>query len=143
MICSEARNNTQRLALEYRNRQLDVLKAALAGISTRINSGTSFLQSPHYAFSQTTNGNADFLSLKIAFDWLRINYPGISKEVEKIISTDQDEPLPLNWTTLVEDWDHTYWVVWIYLVWMLWAQDRETFQRSHHKLNMWHIEMNQ
>ena len=143
MICSEARNDTQRLALEYRNRQLDVLKTALAGISTRIDSCIYFLQSPHYACSQTTNGNAEFLSLEIAFDWLRINYPDISKEVEKIISTDQDEPLPLNWATLVEDWDHTYWVVWIYLVWMLWAQDWETFQPSHHKLSMWHIEMNQ
>jgi hypothetical protein len=43
----------------------------------------------------------------------------------------------------VEDWDHTYWIVWIYIVWMIWARDGESFSESHLNLSTWLEEMNE
>jgi hypothetical protein len=36
-----------------------------------------------------------------------------------MIAEDQEETLPLDWSVLVEDWDHTYWIVWIFTVCMV------------------------
>lgn len=54
-----------------------------------------------------------------------------------MIAEDQEEELPLNWTVLVEDWDHTYWIVWVWLIGMLRARDRDGFKKHHPKLDMW------
>lgn len=61
----------------------------------------------------------EMLSLECAFDWLRISYVELFDSVVHMISEDQDEPLPLNWAVLLEDWDRTYWIVWIYIMLIL------------------------
>jgi hypothetical protein len=61
----------------------------------------------------------------------------------KAIAEDQEEPLPLNWAVLVEDWDHTYWVVWIYTIWLLWARDGDEFRTRHEDLWSWMVRMNE
>jgi hypothetical protein len=81
--------------------------------------------------------SAQLLSLESAFDWLRMHYPDISLAVEKDISEDQEEPLPLNWDILVEDWDHTYWIVWVYLVLSLEALHPKTFRSLHPIVSQW------
>jgi hypothetical protein len=85
----------------------------------------------------------NFLSLECAYSWLNVHYSNIYNEVAELISEDQDEPLPLNWAVLVEDWDHTYWIVWIYIIWMIWARNGEAFSISHPYLSTWLVEMNQ
>ena len=84
----------------------------------------------------------ELLSLHGAFEWLRINYLAVYDLVVEMISEDQEEPLPLNWAALVEDWDHTYWVVWIFIVWMLWAREGEAFRFRHTSLSSWLLDMN-
>lgn len=141
------------MALNYRNRQLNVLKGALTPILKRLQSAaaySSFCQHHHhnaipsYAedYLRDMHASVELLSLECAFEWLRIHYPDIHTSVVEIISKDQDEPLPLDWVVLVEDWDHTYWTVWIYIVWMLWARDGPAFQERHSNLSAWLVEMN-
>jgi histone-lysine N-methyltransferase SETD3 len=55
----------------------------------------------------------------------------------KIIAEDQDEPLPLNWAIIVEEWDNTYWIVWSLLLWMLWIRDGDDFEIEHLDLYGW------
>jgi protein-histidine N-methyltransferase len=86
--------------------------------------------------------DTELLSLECAFDWILIHYPDIYNAVAKVISEDQEEPLPLDWAVLVEDWDHTYWIIWVHLVWMLWARDGKAFQSKHPNLSSWLVEMN-
>jgi len=88
------------------------------------------------------HASIELLSLECAFDWIQIHYPDIYDAVVNIISEDQEEPLPLDWAILVEDWDRTYWIIWIYLVWMLWAKDGKAFQSKHPNLSPWLVEMN-
>ena len=38
-----------------------------------------------------------------------------------MISDDQEEPLPLNWAVLLEDWDRTYWIVWVYVIMIIFS----------------------
>lgn len=87
--------------------------------------------------------HVELLSLECAFDWLRLNYEDVFEAIVSMIAEDQEEALPLNWAALVEDWDHTYWIVWIFTVWLLWAREREAFQLRHVKLSSWMEEMNQ
>jgi histone-lysine N-methyltransferase SETD3 len=87
--------------------------------------------------------HVELLSLECAFEWLRLNYPEISIPLVKAIAEDQEEPLPLNWAVLVEDWDHTYWVVWIYTIWLLWARDGDEFRTRHEDLWSWMVRMNE
>lgn len=141
------------MALDYRNRQLDVLKGALTPILKRLQSAasySSFCQHPHHNtvpsytenYLREMHTTVELLSLECAFDWLQNHYPDIYTSVVEIISEDQEESLPLDWVVLVEDWDHTYWTVWIYLVWMLWARDGQAFQSRHPNLSTWLVEMN-
>lgn len=88
------------------------------------------------------HNHVECLSLECAFNWLHENYPNISSRVSHLISEDQEEPLPLDWAILVEDWDHTYWTVWIYLVWMLWLQSKTAFETRHVDLANWITAMN-
>jgi histone-lysine N-methyltransferase SETD3 len=132
------------MALDYRERQLHVLQTALPQLSSvlqRTLSFNSFCQ--HDPQLTLPNDYFEFLSLECAYSWLNVHYPNIYNEVAQLISKDQDEPLPLNWAVLVEDWDHTYWIVWIYIVWMIWARDGESFSESHLNLSTWLEEMNE
>ena len=58
-------------------------------------------------------------------------------QIQTLISEDQDEPLPLNWDVLAVDWDHTYFIVWIYVVLSLKISDSSHFEASHTALNEW------
>ena len=120
-------NVNQRLAVEYRDRQLAVLQIAIQPITARLNlyfSSSSFCQHPEHLFVNQESqelrmpeeNKVEMLSLECAFDWLRINYEDIFTPVVQMISDDQDESLPLNWSVLLEDWDRTYWIVWIYII---------------------------
>jgi histone-lysine N-methyltransferase SETD3 len=132
------------MALDYRERQLLVLQTALPQLSTLLQRTlyiNSFCQ--HYPQHTLPNDHFEFLSLECAYSWLNVHYPNIYNEVAQLISEDQDEPLPLNWAILVMDWDHTYWIVWIYIIWMIWARDGESFSVSHPNLNTWIRETNE
>jgi histone-lysine N-methyltransferase SETD3 len=85
----------------------------------------------------------ELLSLECAFEWLRLSYPEIFNTVVNMIAADQEELLPLDWAVLVEDWDHTYWIVWIFTVWLLWARDGEAFKLQHQTLSFWLSQMNE
>ncbi|TVY37009.1 Ribosomal lysine N-methyltransferase [Lachnellula subtilissima] len=146
-------NSNQTMALDYRSRQIDVLKEALTPILKRLQSAASFssiCQHPHHnqpptyveSYLRQMHTDIELLSLECAFSWMQNNYPDIYDAVVKIISEDQEEPLPLNWAVLVVDWDHTYWIIWIYLVWVLWAEEEIDFQLRHPSLSTWLIEMN-
>jgi protein-histidine N-methyltransferase len=87
--------------------------------------------------------HGELLSLECAFEWLRLNYADVFEAIVSMIAEDQEESLPLNWAILVEDWDHTYWVVWIFTVWLLWAREGEAFRLRHANLSSWMVEMNQ
>ena len=117
---AQPQNYNQELASEYRDRQLNLLNTALPPISLHL---------------QITS--AMFLSIQSAFEWLRKNYLDWSLKLESLISEDQEEPLPLNWDVLVEDWDHTYWIVWIYLVLSLQAADTSGFAALHPNVTTW------
>lgn len=132
-----------------------MLKAAIPPIVARLDSivsFSSFCQHDHQIDSNPTDletnltnahSHVELLSLECGFEWLRLHYLEIFSFVVGMISEDQDEPLPLNWAILVEDWDHTYWLVWICIVRMLWARDSETFGLRHKNLNSWMISMNE
>lgn len=142
-----AKNVNQKIASDYAKRQLSVLSTAMSGLAATIASALSFStlsavpNEPGTTFNDMHN-YVELLSLDWAFDWLRVNYVDIYNAVVELISEDQDEPLPLNWAVLVEDWDHTYWVVWIFIVWLLWARDGESFRLHHDSLSSWLLDMN-
>ncbi|KAH8670425.1 hypothetical protein BGZ60DRAFT_34760 [Tricladium varicosporioides] len=139
-------NHNQQMALDYRARQLSVLENTLKSIQARLSAVTSFssLCSHNHGSNQESDhsfvdmhSRVELISLSCAFDWLEHQYPDVHNAVSKIISKDQDEELPLNWDILIEDWDSVYWIVWIYLVWMLWALDNEGFQKKHPSIGSW------
>lgn len=139
-------NQNQNLALNYRNRQIQVLQTALPPISALLESAfssSSLCQHATHNANQSIQSRSpvhrsgEFLSLECAFDWLNMNYPEIASSVCQLISDDQEEPLPLDWAILVEDWDHTYWTVWIYLVWLIWLRNPNEFQTQHPALANW------
>ncbi|KAH8598287.1 hypothetical protein B0O99DRAFT_684327 [Bisporella sp. PMI_857] len=119
--------NNQRLAVEYRDRQLAVLEAALRPISERLQifqSTSSFCAHPQHAIINHPNftssnhslNDGELLSLECAFNWLHIHYSELFTSIISLISEDQGEPLPLDWGILIEDWNRTYWIVWIFTI---------------------------
>ncbi|KAH7336407.1 hypothetical protein BKA65DRAFT_607298 [Rhexocercosporidium sp. MPI-PUGE-AT-0058] len=147
----EPQNQNQETALDYRNRQTQVLQRAITPISSLLQAAftySSFCKHLSHHVKQPTqdqtplHGHVELLSLECAFSWLELNYPDIAFPVYDLISEDQEEPLPLDWTVLVEDWDHTYWTVWIYLVWILWLQNKSDFETRHVDLTTWILKVN-
>lgn len=141
ILDSKPQNHNQRTAFEYAKRQLSVLST----VNTQL---ASNLRVALRTLSYISNGPnlsshlAELLSLENAFDWLQVNYLDIHTIVVGMISEDQEEPLPLNWKVLAEDWDPTYWIVWIFIVWLLWARDGENFRLRHSSLGAWLLYMN-
>jgi len=116
-ISRPPQNNNQRLALDYRKRQLSVLESAIQLVSSYITNilsrkplgqPTFYSQPNSRPPTPSIRASTEILSLEDAFDWLRLYYPIIYTILIRAISEDQDEPLPLNWAVLVEDWGHTY-----------------------------------
>jgi histone-lysine N-methyltransferase SETD3 len=154
ILYREPTNDNQRLALDYRQRQLCVLSAASLKIKKRLDRVLTFSSFCQHA-SHTASGGADneelarshqsaeLLSLECAFDWLNLHYPDLFNAIVSMISEDQEESLPLNWAILVDDWDHTYWTVWIFTVWLLWAREGQAFRFRHSNLSTWLLLMNE
>jgi histone-lysine N-methyltransferase SETD3 len=136
-------NNNQRLAMDYRKNQLQVLESVWLNVSAHLeqyNCSGTLCQRLQAGTSAPT---IEIVSLQCAYGWLNLHYSEIYDVVALAISSDQEEPLPLNWAVLLEDWDHTYWVVWLFIVWTIWTQDREAFESSHPKLRTWLKDMNE
>ncbi|RDW68385.1 hypothetical protein BP5796_09042 [Coleophoma crateriformis] len=117
-------NHNQSLAMEYRTRQMRVLQNALAPMDELIQGLFSHnscvcTHFPDVGHNSITPAGVKILSLECAFDWLANLNPSLSGHVESIISQEQEEPLPLDWSVLVADWDHVFWSLWIYLVLLL------------------------
>ncbi len=124
--------------MTYKYGQLRVLKEALSSVSGFIQQAISFNPfCPHAQMMSQTNYMVNFLSLECAFGWSQRYYLSEFDAVMKIIAEDQDEPLPLNWAILVEEWDHTYWTVWILFLWLLRVRDGDGFQTAHPVLYGW------
>jgi hypothetical protein len=143
------------MALEYRARKLTVLDEALLSVTQHIqlardfsfHNPSSFNSKPEPSIKSevpsdpSTPRKAGLIDLETAYSWLETTYPDLHTSVSEIIAKDQGEPLPLKWDVLVEDWDHTYWVVWIYIIWMLWARDGSDFLARHPELSTWMLLM--
>ncbi|RFU34418.1 hypothetical protein B7463_g1906, partial [Scytalidium lignicola] len=154
---SDPQNENQRLAMNFRTRQMAVLEAALTPITLRLRClltrssfwGTNTL----HPYISEGRGNDDpfkdmyshleALSLECAYGWLKTHYQSISECVEKLIAKDQEEPLPLDWAHIVnEKWEPVYFTVWIFILLAIWGRD-PTFARDHLMLATWLHEMNQ
>ncbi|KAK0110559.1 hypothetical protein ONS96_002164 [Cadophora gregata f. sp. sojae] len=147
----EATTQNQETAVEYRSRQIQVLRTAIPPVTTILRSAFSYSSFCQHTTHNTNrserdvaslHNNVEFLSLECAFSWLHKNYPRVASKVSQLISEDQEESLPLDWAILVEDWDHSYWTVWIYLVWMLWLHSKADFETRHVDLTNWISAMN-
>jgi histone-lysine N-methyltransferase SETD3 len=135
---SEPQNKNQQLALVYRHGQLHVLKAALASVSEYIQQSISFnFLCVHGHVGPGMNGIANFLSLECAFGWLQRHYQREYTAVINLIADDQEEPLPLNWAAVVEDWDNTYWIIWIFILWILQSREGSDLMKNHQGLAGW------
>jgi protein-histidine N-methyltransferase len=140
----EPQNQNNRVALEYRLNQLGVLEVVYEPAMDFLQQAFAFnCLCPHGTEkirSPDTNVAAQFISLECAFGWLQKDYCGEYDAVIKLIAEDQEEPLPLNWAILVEDWDRTYWIVWILLLWMLWFRNPDEFEiRCRHDVCAWQL----
>ena len=146
MLSRAPQNKNQNLSLFYASGQLSTLVRARSTVSTRLSAAfsfTTFNEDPDDpGVYQHMHDRVELLSLGNAFEWLLISYPDIGTAITEMISEDQDEPLPLNWSVLAEDWEHAYWTVWLYTVWMLWARNGDTFRLRHYQLSSWLLDMN-
>lgn len=113
------------MALKYRAAQNHVLDEAQAGLLKTIEEALVF-----ESFDDSQTFPAGLLTLAHAFSWLEVQYPDVHEAVAHIIADDQEEELPLDWPSLVIDWDHTYWCVWIYVVLSLMLRDGDKFKHS-------------
>lgn len=122
-----------------RKKQLQILESALPPISSRLEAITSSNSFCHHAQNAIPSNfkAADLLSLECAFEWLHLNYLSIYTAVVQMISDDQQEPLPLDWRVLIEDWDHTYWAVWLFTILIISVRDGNAFKARHEILSSW------
>ncbi|KAE9366045.1 SET domain-containing protein [Stipitochalara longipes BDJ] len=131
-------NKNQQIALKYRHGQLRVIKGAHDLVAEYIQQTISFnCICPHGQANLRMHNGPNFLSLECAYGWLERYYPIEYAAVIGWISEDQNEPLPLNWAIIVEDWDRTYWIVWVLILWMLRKRDLHKFSVEHENLNEW------
>jgi hypothetical protein len=114
----KAKNLNQLQAIDYRQRQMNVLAAALSNITM-----SASWYSP--------------LTLPGAFEWLRINYSTLSGLVEAAVAEDQEEELPVDWQILVPDWDHAYLILFVYILLSLSANDRIELSEKSPNLLQW------
>ncbi|KAH8819970.1 hypothetical protein F5884DRAFT_32276 [Xylogone sp. PMI_703] len=150
-------NSNQRLAMDFRNRQISVLQAALDPITFRLRSllnrtslwgnGASYTYisqgRENQGLSLVTDSHLEPLSLECAYGWLRTNYPGVSEWIEERIACDQDELLPLNWANIAgENWEYVYFTLWVFILLAIWAREPE-FSSNHLMLATWLHEVNQ
>ncbi|KAI0999424.1 hypothetical protein K3495_g8770 [Podosphaera aphanis] len=132
----------QKLALCYRNRQLDVLRAAHQLLSRLIEQFCHHHNTPclHASYGPLppefmgVSINFNLISLEDAYEWLKL-FPDMYDKMMNLISIDQDEPLPLDWAILIQGWDTAYWIVWICTVSLL--QHAARLAQVHVELSAW------
>ncbi|KAL3428158.1 set domain protein [Phlyctema vagabunda] len=133
-------NDNQNLGMEYRERQMKVLTNASIPLHTELENRLRY-SSLHATSDFEPVGSqvgGELLSLEHAYDWLSSEYPPMFKVVEEIIATDQEEPKPLDWGVLVEEWDHTMWTFWLFTIYNLRSQvGTEDFRKKHQVLGRW------
>ncbi|RKF74775.1 Ribosomal lysine N-methyltransferase set10 [Golovinomyces cichoracearum] len=139
---SHPQNSKQMLAQEYRTRQMDTIQAAHRRLShhldliCRRNSLHCITLTQHDESIDSKHHYIELISLEYAYEWLR-KYPTIYAKTMKLISEDQAEPQPLDWSILLAEWDRVYWIIWIALISLLQKITAVTFARTHPSLNSW------
>lgn len=128
-----------------------MLRQLLSAITPRLNVALAYSSFFENARVPALNGqpaypemtkHVELLSLECAFDWLRVNYMSVHFDAMNIISEDQDEPLPIDWAVLVEDWNDTLWIYWLCIVWLLPGRcGVENFLYCHREWVGWMVEM--
>jgi hypothetical protein len=125
------------MALDYRRKQLQVLVAAVEPISLRLNNLFALRALHSTSEKVSLILTTEILSLDSAYEWLCHSHPTIGLEVTRIIAEDQEEELPLDWTILVEDWDHTYWIVWVFIILLIRQGGSTLFNHHDPKIDLW------
>ncbi|TQS35943.1 hypothetical protein Golomagni_03621 [Golovinomyces magnicellulatus] len=139
---SPPQNSKQILAQEYRTRQIDTIQAAHQRLLhhldriCRHNSLHCITLTQRDGSIDSKHNYIELISLEYAYEWLR-NYPKIHMKTMKLISEDQAEPQPLDWSVLLAEWDQTYWIIWIALIFLLQKITAVTFARIHPSINSW------
>ncbi|KAM3078240.1 hypothetical protein ACMFMG_002460 [Clarireedia jacksonii] len=121
-------NDNQSLASRYRLGQLSTLRSAYSHLTSLIN---------QLLFATTPPLSIHLLSIEQAYHLLVQHYPALSQTILRLISEDQEEPLPLDWSVFAEDWNKTYWILWIYVVCLLYENDNTTFFLQCPRLGTW------
>ncbi|KAF7888661.1 uncharacterized protein EAF02_003202 [Botrytis sinoallii] len=126
-------NYNQSLALNYRNLQLITLRSALQPLDLL----TTPILTPSLELSpHSSTGTLKILSIEQAYSLLTHHYPSLSTSIHNLIASDQEEELPLDWSVLLEDWNFTYWTLWVYII-MLKRSDQKTLAAIHPALEKW------
>ncbi|KAM3156121.1 hypothetical protein ABEW05_003368 [Botrytis cinerea] len=126
-------NFNQSLALNYRGLQLTTLRSALQPLDLL----TMPILAPSHELSPLSpTGNLKIFSIEQAYSLLTQQYPSLSTAMHNLIASDQEEELPLDWSVLLEDWNFTYWTLWVYII-MLKQSDEKTLAAIHPALVQW------
>ncbi|KAM0312189.1 hypothetical protein ACHAO8_006524 [Botrytis cinerea] len=126
-------NFNQSLALNYRGLQLTTLRSALQPLDLL----TMPILAPSHELSPLSpTGNLKIFSIEQAYSLLTQQYPSLSTAIHNLIASDQEEELPLDWSVLLEDWNFTYWTLWVYII-MLKQSDEKTLAAIHPALVQW------
>lgn len=122
--------------MEYRTRQRIVLETAIEKFCYDIVFGKSrFCTHRSHRYNRRwEKAKLEILSLECAYSYLEKLKPAIHDQVVQLIGEDQEESLPLKWEVLIEDWNHAYWIIWIFTICMIQASDPNVFQEWPGKL---------
>ena len=134
LILSRAENSNQMLALEYRQRQMETLeKAALpyTSIFQGLLQHNTFCSHDHHSRMRRSDdpiviellNSVEVLPLDCAYEWLSRAFPQIYVPLSFLVSRIEDEPLPIRWDVLAEEFGHIYWTIWVFIVLTLHADD--------------------
>lgn len=124
---SSPENENQRTAIEYRETQRKILLGALRPLIHLL----AEERNKDYS-SAHVRGTGFYYTATLEQAWtsLQSKYADIWQGVTRYIAEDQEEDLPIVWSVLIEDWNHTYWVVWVFLLMALRENDKKKFKRQ-------------
>lgn len=121
--------------MKYRTRCLKTLDMALAPLEKAL----------EHAVKPSSNKEASIfhlISLQEAWQWLEMHFPRVHDAAVTIIAADQEETLPLDWMVLLEDWNHTMWILWIMIVLLLNRQASPRVTVETDAISQWAIYIN-
>ena len=134
MISRSPINANQKIAMDYRRGTIQVLEKTYGNIAASIQE--ALMPSPLNPLSHASN-HFTVMSIEGAWAWCHAHFPTIHDAAMVIISEDQEEPLPLDWAVLLEDWNHTLWIFWIMIMWLVRASESESLTPSSEVLAGW------